>query len=151
MRMRMREGQASLGVPRWGKQLNKGECPRAPFPLHPPGKTLCEALLVPAWEGRRGAAAVLVSRGTTVPLSRSKNNFPPPVRVSHVEDSLFKGCTSTYTRKYQQAYSLLSLHGTETHTPFPRPLPTGTPRLDDAEGTRGPPASDSGGGGGWAT
>ena len=40
---------------------------------HPPnptilGKTLCKALLAPAREGRQGAEAALVSRGTTVPL-----------------------------------------------------------------------------------
>ena len=32
------------------------------------GVTESEALPVPAWEGRHGAEAALVSRGTTVPL-----------------------------------------------------------------------------------
>ena len=39
------------------------------------GTTLCEALLAPVREGRQGAAAALVSRGTAVPLSRTKNIF----------------------------------------------------------------------------
>ena len=36
-----------------------------------------EALPVPAGEGRRGAEAELVSSGTAIPLSCSRNNFPP--------------------------------------------------------------------------
>ena len=48
---------------------------------HPPnftvlGKTLCGALPAPAREGHPGAAAALVSSGTTTPLSRSKNTSP---------------------------------------------------------------------------
>ena len=48
---------------------------------HPPnftvmGMTECEALPAPAWDGRQGAEAALVSRGTTVPLSPTENAFP---------------------------------------------------------------------------
>ena len=37
--------------------------------------TLCGALPAPAWEGRRGAAAALVGRGTPVPASPTNNPF----------------------------------------------------------------------------
>ena len=33
---------------------------------------LCDALPAPAWQGRQGAEAALLSRGTTVPLSPTK-------------------------------------------------------------------------------
>ena len=44
---------------------------------HPPHGTVmgmaeCAASPAPSWEGRRGAEAALVGRGTTVPLSRIK-------------------------------------------------------------------------------
>ena len=48
---------------------------------HPPNFTVkgineCEAFLAPAWEGRQGAEAARVSRGTPVPLPPTKNIFP---------------------------------------------------------------------------
>ena len=54
--------------------------PPPPLPSCPPvvGKTLCGAVPAPAWEGRQGAEAALVSRGTTVPLLRRNNTAPPP-------------------------------------------------------------------------
>ena len=53
-------------------------------------KTLCEALPVPAWEGRQGAEAALVSGGTTDPLSPPNNHRTPAVGLGPVEDPLLK-------------------------------------------------------------
>ena len=53
-----------------------------PPPPHPNsklrdlGKGFVWTLLAPAWEGRQGAEAALVSRGTIVPLSPRKIHFP---------------------------------------------------------------------------
>ena len=40
------------------------------------GKTQCEASPAPAWEGRQGAEAAIVSAGSTVALSRTRGPFP---------------------------------------------------------------------------
>ena len=95
-----------------------------------------------AWEGRQGAAAARVSSRTTVPLSRSKNEFPPQLLGSptggpplaaflnppssfptqqmgnqptypQVQDSLLKRRSHTFSCKYQAAYSVC-LYGTLT-------------------------------------
>ena len=58
------------------------------------GVTDREALPAPAWEGRRGAEAALVSGGTTVPLS-------PVTNTSDVNSVLLNTQTGAYNRKYR--------------------------------------------------
>ena len=79
---------------------------------HPPdftamGLTECEAMPAPAWEGRQGAEATLVSRGTTVPLSPANTTFPPSgSRQATHTTSFLTSQTSAYTRKYQPVHLL---------------------------------------------
>ena len=79
---------------------------------HPPnftfmGMTECEAWPAPAWEGPQGAAAALVSRGTTVPLSSPiENTFPRWLGAGDVNSSFQTTQTSGYIPKYQLAHLL---------------------------------------------
>ena len=74
------------------------------------GKTLCDALLAPACEGRPGAEAALVSRGTTVPLSPTNNAFPQWLGTSNANTLSLETHTSVFARKYTPTH-LLSLYG----------------------------------------
>ena len=90
--------------------------PPPPFPHHisdgehPPnftvlGKTLCEALPAPAWEGHQGVEAAFVSNGTTVPLSPRKNTVLQWLGTSNVNNLFLKTHIIACAWKYQLAYS----------------------------------------------
>ena len=76
------EGQAQrcqrtvLGNGTTVHQTKSDPPPTQPLPIPPPpaqnSTVLVRAECGAAWEGRQGAEAAVVSRGTTVPLSRSK-------------------------------------------------------------------------------
>ena len=84
------------------------------------GTILCDASPAPEWEGRRGAAAPVVSSRTKVSPSHTYRERPPAVRYPtpeptgwppnppspRVEDSPLKRRTRVYTRKYPPACPL---------------------------------------------
>ena len=70
------------------------------------GETPREALPAPAREGRRGAEAAPVCRGTTAPLSFPKRTFPLGLGASHANSSCLKPkavCTSGSANRHTYA------------------------------------------------
>ena len=63
-------------------------------------RTECRALLAVAREGRSGAEAALVSRGTNVPLSPAENTFPHRLGAGNVHNFLLQTQTGAYIQKY---------------------------------------------------
>ena len=68
------------------------------------------SMLASASEGRQAADAAPVSKGTTVPLSQTKEMFPHRLWTSNVGNFPLRTPTSAYTRKHQLA-NVLSVHG----------------------------------------
>ena len=70
-----------------------------------------------AWEGCQGAAAALVIRGTTVPLSTAKSIFPQWLGTSNANNSFLKTQQGVYNRR-------TNWHINSALMANPRPCPT---------------------------